>query len=651
MKYFSSILLLTFLIVFGQNAYSEQAFALACALGRADTIHSANKVVNPEKSDSTKNSPTGGQGLDTLRHKKKSVLIPIHQSPFYEGSYFISNETMIHNDYRYTGDYFKVFPFGFLRDRGQLGQPNSSYIYGYSNSSTSYLENGILLNNRSGNDFDLNNFESEFVDSIEIVPAPRGFLYGNFNNFSTVNFITKDFLTPKPLSRVRYYQGANGEIFIDGFYNGIIVPRLKLTLDIQNRNFDSTYTNSSYTDWLGNIRLKYYFSNKLNVLVGYNYVKSRVGLNGGVNVDSILTLTNNINQLLYDNVNAPVNFVGRTGEDLQHNFNLEFIALPFDSSKTDLNFYYQFHQNKTSDISSSVQEAKIKTNTIGLYLNQDFNFNPAQLKVLINYEHSRIENSSTISHYFLAVPKLTQNYFSIASILSFNTLDNKLVPSIFYKYGYEKLSGINTKNNRNGFGADVFYKILPEFNLYFGTSAFENSFYPNGTYSIEAGINYKIPNLLLAFQTFNYGNLVGIGSNFNFNFSKILVETNESFYFNSKDGLSSNLVNLPKFKFLGGIYYKDILFKENLDLKTGFVFNFYGTQEILPSQLINSSYYPITEINPSLQIDFTLVGEIQKRAIVYFTWENLLDNQYYLEPFYPMRSRNIRFGIGWTLFD
>jgi outer membrane cobalamin receptor len=50
-------------------------------------------------------------------------------------------------------------------------------------------------------------------------------------------------------------------------------------------------------------------------------------------------------------------------------------------------------------------------------------------------------------------------------------------------------------------------------------------------------------------------------------------------------------------------------------------------------------------------VDFTLAGEIKKAAIVYFTWENLFDETYYIVPYYPMFRRGIRFGVAWELFN
>jgi hypothetical protein len=58
-----------------------------------------------------------------------------------------------------------------------------------------------------------------------------------------------------------------------------------------------------------------------------------------------------------------------------------------------------------------------------------------------------------------------------------------------------------------------------------------------------------------------------------------------------------------------------------------------------------------TTVDPTNKLDFTLAGEIKGAAIFYFIWENLLGNQYYITPYYPMPERNIRFGLAWELFN
>ncbi|MBI5726873.1 MAG: hypothetical protein HY965_03400, partial [Ignavibacteriales bacterium] len=48
---------------------------------------------------------------------------------------------------------------------------------------------------------------------------------------------------------------------------------------------------------------------------------------------------------------------------------------------------------------------------------------------------------------------------------------------------------------------------------------------------------------------------------------------------------------------------------------------------------------------------YFMAGEIKKRAIVYFTWENILDRKYYITAYYPMPRRGLRLGIAWQLYN
>ena len=152
----------------------------------------------------------------------------------------------------------------------------------------------------------------------------------------------------------------------------------------------------------------------------------------------------------------------------------------------------------------------------------------------------------------------------------------------------------------------------------------------NGHYSISVpvwtGIEIGIPNY--SFE--------GIGSCLNYKIWELLFQINTSYYFNT-----TSLFQLPDWQFAGGIYLADFFFNNNLNLKTGFKFNYTGKINYL-------SYY---NVDPSNKLDFNLIGEIKERAIVYFVWENLFNNQYYITPYYPMPERNIRFGIAWELFN
>ena len=119
------------------------------------------------------------------------------------------------------------------------------------------------------------------------------------------------------------------------------------------------------------------------------------------------------------------------------------------------------------------------------------------------------------------------------------------------------------------------------------------------------------------FNSYQYGNLNGIGVNLSLNLWKLLVENYYSYY-SSK---SVRLYGVSNFQTQTGLYFKDVLFDNNLDLKTGFVFYYTGKNNVYTYE------NGLVEVPASNKLDFTLVGEIQKTAIIYFTWQNLLGNK------------------------
>src|SRR4030065_2162174 len=153
--------------------------------------------------------------LIITKSAKVDTLFPIQGMPLTDVSTIINKKTFLFDQYRYTGDVLRSFSLNFVKDYGFVGYPNETFIYGVGNNGISYLQDGVLRNDRYTNSLDLNLIQSEDIDSIEIVPSPRGFLYGPYNNPVTVNFITKDFISPQPYSRIRYYEGPDGEAMID----------------------------------------------------------------------------------------------------------------------------------------------------------------------------------------------------------------------------------------------------------------------------------------------------------------------------------------------------------------------------------------------------------------------------------------------------
>jgi len=629
----------------------------------SDSLATRNIVLDSLKQDTSAIDTIGLLG-DSLKISKKDTLAPLLQTPFYSGSSFIPNKRIVMLDYRYTADFLEVFPFTFILDKGFIGQRNEVVIYGTRFNSISYFLDGVLFNDRYSNSLDLNHTQSESIDSIEIIPAPRGFLYGPVNNAVSVNLITKDFISKIPYSRIKYYEGPFGEAMFDGVFSAMLFNKLNFFADITNRKTDESFENSSYSIWQASARLKYLLSNKLNLSGSYNFVHSETGLNGGIDVDSISRITANIDSLLYDERLAPVIYPTALQKNKQHHFNLRILWNPTENLKTDLNLYYKFYLDEKDNLENHVEDIEllntsIKSKILGVFLKENFNYGIFNSQINFNYEYhdylvlDKIGPSLTVPDNAMIRNSFSHNIFSVSPVISILSFDSKLIFSVFYKY-YKKINLNVSLPALNGAGIDVSYKFNSKYSFYLGYSGFEFIQNFENIETIEAGARYSEKNIFFDLRFYNreipYGlissnfegrpiinsNISGIGIGAEINLWKIQLESQlnipgkETFY--------------NQFQLRGGVFYKDVLFDSSLALKTGFAVYRFSRQELI-------TRIPIKTGSSKPRIDFTLAGEIQNSAIVYFAWENLLNENYYIVPYYPMPERSIRFGIAWEIFN
>lgn len=591
---------------------------------------------------------------------KQDTLIPIQSGLLSESSEIINKNSFLFYNYRYAADFLRPFSLNFIKDYAFFGYPNETILYGAGNMGISFMEDGVLWNNRFDNTLDLNNIQSEDIDSVEIVRSPRGFLFGPYNNPVSVNFITKDFISPVPYTRIKYYEGPSGEAMIDAKFSAKIYKRWNFSSEVTNRSADPRFTNSDYSLWMANVNLKYFLSNSVNLTALYKYVDSKLQLNGGVDVDSIRQITANVDSLLYTTQFAPVVSPNQSKRIINHNFGLRLQAVPYEEANVELSFYYKFKSNELKDKLDSLQSKdRDEEKTLGVNLNYSQSFGFVSARIISNLEKNELTNSFALG--YETTNKMDYNYFSVAGILSLHLVDSTLIPSVFYKYyrqGFNQF-GKDYTNSNSGFGADVSYNPFENISFYAGYSVYNQFDYPDQK-NLEIGANFRINNFLVDVKYFDRKDFVpysvsipywtgieiglptkgikGIGVNVNYKFWKLLIETNTSHYFDFYDYTSHTL---PDLQFTGGIYLNDWFFDDNLLLKSGFIFYYTGKYE---SNLT-------TNVDPSNRLDFSLVGEIKKAAIVYFTWENLFNNKYFITPYYPMPERSIRFGFAWELFN
>lgn len=618
-------------------------------------------------SDSSIVSPDSISVIDSVYAVKQDSIAPINGTVLSNKNFLISSKEISKLEYRYTGDYLRIFSFNFIKDLGFPGQPNETFLYGVGNTAVSYLLDGFSYNIREDNSLNLNLIQSEDIDSIEVIPLPRGFLYGSYNNPVSVNYITKDFLPPKPYSRIRYYQGTNRESLIDGLFNIRVMKKLITSFELTNRIIDSTYANTEFSIWQGKVRLKYLLSNDVNIIASYSFNNYKAGYSGGVDVDSIKSVTSDVESILYDYNRAPVIYPNGELKTKTNLGRLRVLATPLNWLNVDGSVFYYLNDFEQNTYNRLYTEGK----TYGLNLVNNAKYELFNLKFNIDYEKRDIYSKKTIGispadlQNNNLITDYTADLFSIGFILSANLNDGMFVPSIYYKLSSYNLNfsqpfAREEKYSSQGAGLDLTFKTNFNIDFYAGASIFkpykENEF----KYSlVELGIRYKNDFILAGLKYFineysygfytggvffdyiNYGDLSGAGVDLKLTYGKLLLESYSSFYTSSDNKLSS----IPEFQSQTGLYFKSNLFSDNLDLKTGFLFYFVGKNNVYTDE------HGFLEVPSSFKLDFTLAGEIQKTAIVYFLFQNLFENEYYITPYYPMPTRNIRFGIAWELFN
>ena len=594
---------------------------------------------------------------------KRDSIVPLYSLPLTDKSLITQNKELLKLEYQYTGDYLRLSQFNFIKNLGFTGQPNETFLYGVGNDAVSYLMDGVSYNDRQSNSLNLNLIQSEDVDSIEVIPLPRGFLYGAYNNPVSVNFITKDFLSTQPYSRIRFYQGTNRDMMFDGIFNAVITNKLIASFDITNRIYDGTYDNTDYSIWQGKVKLKYLLSNAVNIIASYNYNDYNAGYSGGVDVDSIRSITENVDDVLYDFRAAPMVYPNGELKTLTHLPRLRFLIKPFENFKSDLSFFYLYNDYQKFTNQKQFTESK----TFGINFRNDFTYDPIDLQLIADYEKGSIdrreERTVDTVTYHSNIPTSDYDLFSLSGNVSLNLFDGALIPSAFGKLSsYYTISGSRDfSDNPFSIGFDLTYKGLGFVELYGGYSNLKPYSNYDLSYDIfEVAANFKIENLYASIRYFrnnhqtinydlagyyntkNYGNVSGVGLDFNFKYSIFLLQSNSSFYTSMDD---EYLFGVPDFQTQTGLYYTSKLFNDNLDLKTGFVFYYTGTNNVFTRE------HGVTEVPSSYKLDFTIAGEIQNIATIYFLFQNLLENNYYITPYYPMPGRNIRFGFAWELFN
>lgn len=142
----------------------------------------------------------------------------------------------------------------------------------------------------------------------------------------------------------------------------------------------------------------------------------------------------------------------------------------------------------------------------------------------------------------------------------------------------------------------------------------------------------------------------GFVSNFQLRFGSFWLDVTGKYIYGTLNNNASR--SLPRWSGDGGLYFWDKIVQGHLDLKTGIRARAFSSSSAVRFDGMSQVYYDSSgsDIGGTGVLDYVVIGHIGS-AYLHFVMENLLDREYVTTSFYPMKGRQLHFGISWDFLN
>jgi outer membrane cobalamin receptor len=582
-----------------------------------------------------------------------------------DSSRIIEGGALPFTEYRSLGDILSLLSGAFARDQASPGLSTGLTLRGETQQSIGVLTDGVPLNEPLTGVFNLALYPTEQIGRIEVIPAPRAFLYSGNASGGLVNLV--------------YSESAHGYGFVDGSVSQDIIRGLNVTAGVQHTTFDLRFPNSAYNAWNARTKLRYNVSNSVNIYASGIYNGTELGLNGGISPSTP-------DSLAFEELRATVVNADAYEKITRYDIQAGVVARPaFDSAVV---------HTLTAYLSTQLREYRDEENRLssnGITAAEDHRSQWFGLRWLQQRSIGRQSldiGAEIASRAVIASPSTGSRRAADKSVFALATLRPADETALSV---YGRLEEYLARTRASA-GADVSIRPLPDVELFGGYSrsyrfpTFQEMFWSDSVVSgsgsaeperhelIEAGLRFgdrrslrlelsvfrRIVRdaVILRFDSsaaasYTYGTrpqetMSGLTLDVRARASWLTGELRVQYLPGSRD-ISTGL---PDWHAQCGIYYFDKLVGGHLELKTGFR----GT---LTSGYMGGSFderrllftgAPAAPIGPSGTLDFVLIAHIGD-AYIHLLWDNLLGRQYVTTLFYPMPDRAVRFGVSWDFLN
>jgi outer membrane cobalamin receptor len=114
----------------------------------------------------------------------------------------------------------------------------------------------------------------------------------------TLNLLTPQYNTVRPVTKIRYLQGPYEYSLLDGLYTQNVAQGTNLTLGFQRHVSVGQFANSRFDSWNVRGRVRYNLSDRWNFALSHSYNRAINGMNGGIDVHRSPSLFNQVTAIV-----------------------------------------------------------------------------------------------------------------------------------------------------------------------------------------------------------------------------------------------------------------------------------------------------------------------------------------------------------------
>jgi len=537
---------------------------------------------------------------------------------------------------------------------------------------------GQTFNNPVTGAFDPYSIPIEYVGWIQTGTAVSSGASAVLGAGESVDFVTRQYVAYRPISKVRYLQGPYNHTLTDGLFSQNITRRTNLTIGFQRQVADGRYRNADFDSWSFRSRLRFNFSDRLNLMVSYLYWKSSRGLNGGVFTDSSTSV--------FNEVEATVR-LERARETTERHDVMTLLAtrlLPDTLFTTRLRLFFTSGDREYDDASNPSWNGlgTYGWKTVGGSLEQSYDgpwytaaVGGRMERRSASPETSFSPNSRTFAGLTGSVaislpggfrPSLAGRHERIQTSSQTSYDASLAIPLLGWlsadiKYGratrtptLQEMSFSSWAGGNPG--------SRPEHNTTSSASLRAN--FPNGSVLItlfhrktDNWRRFRVQGDSLSGRYFNvFGEVIpslrvtgaALGVDLHLWHLDILGTLNLT----TSSVTSGPWPAVPRVSSIAEIAWRDDYFDESLRLRAGLRGRFMGMEPPLFYQpaldLFAQADRP--DLGAHTQLDLFIVFQLGD-AYVQVTWENFTNERYYLVPTYPALDQNFKIGINWSFIN